>query len=122
MKKAVLAIILLSSSVLLFAQSTNDRRGYQGTVTANTKQTVRSGGVDEAQVKTAIQFSGRTITIEGDTYEIVKKAFDGKNKTTFTCTKRRGTFEITYATGESISVVDTSNQETEIIYKSLSEK
>ncbi|MEQ8423163.1 MAG: hypothetical protein RIA63_00535 [Cyclobacteriaceae bacterium] len=119
MKKAAFAIILLAVSLSAYAQG--DRRGFQGTVNSAVKQTIRAGGNEETKVNTPIQFTGRSIEIEGESYEIVKKTFDGKNKTVFTCTKRRGTFEITFTAGESIQVVDTGNKEVETVYKSLSE-
>ncbi len=122
MKKAVLVIIISVVSIGLFAQNTNDRRGFQGVVTATEKQTIRPDGKEEASVNTAIEFTGRAIVIESDTYEIVKKVFDGKSKTVFTCTKRRATFEITYTVGESIRIVDTGNQDIVTEYHSLKEK
>jgi len=120
MKKASLTILITLFSIGLFAQN-NDRRGFQGTVTSALKQSVRADGKDETAGKTEIQFGARTIQIEGEVYEVVKKSFDGKNKTIFTCTKRRGTFDITYTVGESISVVDTGNAGLETIYQSLTE-
>lgn len=122
MKKAVLVILLSAVSIGLFAQSANDRRGFQGVVTAAVKQTIRPDGKEEASVNTIIEFTGRAITIESDTYDIVKKTFDGKNKTVFTCTKRRATFEITYTVGESIRIVDTGNKDIVTEYRSLKEK
>lgn len=122
MKKIALSIILVTFSVALFAQANNDRRGYQGVVTSTTKQTIKPEGKQETDVNTALEFTGRAITIEGETYEIVKKTFDGKNQTVFTCTKRRGTFDITYTVGESISLVDTSNKDMVTVYLSLKEK
>ena len=119
-KLTFLTIVFLAYSFASFAQ--NDRRGFQGVVTSMTKQTIRADGKEEASVKTDIEFTGRTINIESEVYEIVKKAFDGKNQTVFTCTKRRGTFDITYTAGESVSVVDTSNKEAVTVYKSLTEK
>lgn len=113
MKKATISIILMIISIGLFAQSANDRRGFQGVVTSSVK--------DEASVSTKIEFTGRTIVADGETYEIIKKSFDGKNQTVFTCTKRRGTFDVTYSVGESIKIVDTSNTEAVIVYKSLKE-
>lgn len=119
MKNAALAIFFLTISISSFAQ---DKRGFQGTISSALKQTVRADGKEEASVKTEIEFTGRSINMEGEVYEIVKKTFDGKNTTVFTCTKRRGTFEITYMAGESISVVDTGNKDIKTIYRSLSEK
>jgi len=121
MKKAALIIIFSAVSIALFAQNTNDRRGFQGVVTATEKQTIRPDGKEEASVNTTIEFTGRAIIIESDTYDIVKKAFDGKSKTVFTCTKRRATFEITYTVGESIRVVDTGNKDIITEYRSLKE-
>jgi len=118
MKNAALAIFFLTISISAFAQ---DKRGFQGTVSSAQKQTVRADGKEETSAKTDIEFTGRAINIEGEVYEIVKKTFDGKNKTVFTCTKRRGTFEITYTAGESISVVDTGNKDVETIYRALTE-
>lgn len=120
MKKAVVALVLLAITFSSYAQ--NDRRGFQGTVSSAVKQTVRADGKEEASVKTDIEFSSRAITIEGEVYEIVKRTFDGKNKTVFTCTKRRATFEISYTVGESIRVVDSGNKDLETVYKSLIEK
>ena len=121
MKKAAFALVFfVVISVATYAQ--NDRRGFQGTVSSASKQTVRADGKEEAAVKTDIEFSSRAITIEGEVYEVVKKAFDGKNQTVFTCTKRRATFEISYTVGESIRVVDIGNKDIETVYKSLSEK
>jgi hypothetical protein len=116
------AFLFFTISVFSYAQSGNDKRGYQGTVTSAAKQIVRADGKEDASVKTDIEFTGRAINVEGEVYEIVKKTFDGKNKTVFTCTKRRGTFEITYAAGASISVVDTGNTDVTTIYSSLTEK
>lgn len=113
MKKTAISIILIFLFTGLFAQSTNDRRGFQGVVTSAVK--------DDAPASAKIEFTGRTIVIDGDAYEIIKKSFDGKNQTVFTCTKRRGTFDITYTVGESIKIVDTTNTEAVIIYKSLKE-
>ena len=121
MKTIALAIIFLTISVVSFAQAA-DKRGFQGIVTSSLKQSVRADGKDEASIKTDIEFTGRAINIEGETYEIVKKTFNGSNKTVFTCTKRRGTFEITYTAGESISVIDTGNKDLETVYRSLTEK
>lgn len=116
MKHVALAIFFLTISISVSAQ---DKRGFQGTVSSAHKQTVRADGKEETSVKTDIEFTGRVINIEGEVYEIVKKTFDGKNKTVFTCTKRRGTFEITYTADESISVVDVGNKDIETIYRSL---
>lgn len=117
MKNAALAIFFLIS-ISSFAQ---DKRGFQGTVSSNMKQTVRADGKEDAAVKTDIEFTGRSINMEGEVYEIVKKTFDGKNTTVFTCTKRRGTYEITYTAGESISVVDLGNKDVKTVYRSLTE-
>ncbi|GAB1444930.1 MAG: hypothetical protein KF860_11110 [Cyclobacteriaceae bacterium] len=122
MKKAVLIFMISVVSMGLYAQSTNDRRGFQGVVTASVKQTIRPDGKEEVSVNTAIDFTGRAIVIESDTYDVVKKAFDGKDKTVFTCTKRRATFEITYTAGESIRIVDTGNKDIVTEYRSLKEK
>ncbi len=119
MKHAAMAIIFVTLSIFSFGQ---DKRGFQGTVSSTQKQTVRADGKEDVSVTTEIEFTGRAINIEGEVYEIVKKTFDGKNKTVFTCTKRRGTFDITYTAGESITVVDTANEDLEIIYRALSEK
>ena len=119
-KATLLTIVFFAFSFASLAQ--NDRRGFQGVVTSMVKQTIRTDGKEEVSVKTEIEFTGRTINLEGEAYEIVKKTFDGKNKTVFTCTKRRGTFDITYTAGESIDVVDTSNKEVATVYKSLTEK
>lgn len=119
MKQAAFALVFLAISVSSFAQ--NDRRGFQGTVSSAVKQTVKADGKEDATAKTDIEFSSRSITVEGEVYEIVKKAFDGKKQTVFTCTKRRATFEITYTVGESITIVDTGNKEMQTIYKSLTE-
>jgi len=121
MKNAALVIFFLSISIASFAQAGNDKRGFQGVVSSGLKQTVKPDGKDEVSVKTAIEFTGRAINIDGEVYEIVKKTFDGKNKTVFTCTKRRGTFEISYVAGDSISVVDTGNKDMITVYRSLSE-
>lgn len=113
MKKTAIFIILMITSIGLFAQSNNDRRGFQGVVTSSVK--------DDTSISTKIEFTGRTIVVDGDAYEIIKKSFDGKNQTVFTCTKRRGTFDVTYTVGESIKIVDTTNTEAVIVYKSLKE-
>ncbi len=120
MKKILLPSILILITVSLFAQSENDRRGFQGVVKASVKQTLGSNNQNEESVNAEIQFSSRAIIAEGDTYEIVKKEFDGK-KTIFTCTKRRGTFEISYLPGNSIRIIEMANPSIEIVYKSLSE-
>jgi hypothetical protein len=114
MKRMISTTILSLITCLLWAQATNDKRGFQGTVVCESK--------DEVAAKTEIQFTARTIVIENDTYEIVKKEFDGKDKTTFTCTKRRGTFEIIYKAGESITVTDQANKDVVGVYSKLSEK
>lgn len=120
MKKVAFALVFFAFTIATYAQ--NDRRGFQGIVSSAVKQSVRADGNEEVTVKTDIEFSSRAITIEGEVYEIVKKAFDGKNQTVFTCTKRRATFEISYTVGDAIRVVDTSNKDIETVYKSLSEK
>jgi len=121
MKKIALFIVLMVFSVVLFAQSANDKRGFKGVVNATSKQTVRPEGKENSAMNVAIEFTGRSIVIEGDTYEIVKKAFDGKNTTVFTCSKRRGTFDISYTVGEFIRVVDTSNKDIVTVYQGLKE-
>lgn len=121
MKNITLTMAFILFSSILFAQSTNDRRGFQGTVNSGAKQTIRPDGKDDTTVKTTIEFNGRAIIIEGETYDIVKKSFDGKNQTVFTCTKRRGTFDITYTIGESIKVVDATNKDIVTVYLSLTE-
>lgn len=118
MKNAALAIFFLTLSISSFAQ---DKRGFQGTVSSTLKQMVRADGKEDVSVKTDIEFTGRSINMEGEVYEIVKKTFDGKSTTIYTCTKRRGTFEIAYTAGESISVVDTSNKDVKTVYRSLKE-
>lgn len=121
MKKVLLPSILILLTITLFAQTENDRRGFQGVVKAATKQSLGPGGHrEESSVNVEIQFSSRSIIAEGDTYEIVKKEFDGE-KTVFTCTKRRGTFEISYIPGNTIRIVDKANPSIETVYKSLSE-
>lgn len=126
MKKLALSSLLLLLGTLVWAQASNDRRGYQGTVTAAVMQTVRHEGTnvtkEETKGNTDIVFSARNIVIGDDSYDIVKKEFDGKNTTTFTCTKRRGTFEIKYAVGDSITITDTSNPDEELVYQSLTQK
>ncbi|MEQ8364147.1 MAG: hypothetical protein RH948_14840 [Cyclobacteriaceae bacterium] len=121
MKKIALFIVLMIITLGTFAQSANDKRGFIGVVNATSKQTIRPEGKENSAVNVAIEFSGRSIIIEGDTYEIVKKAFDGKNTTVFTCTKRRGTFDISYSAGQSIQVVDTSNKDLITVYQNLKE-
>ncbi|MBX2913081.1 MAG: hypothetical protein M9954_06000 [Cyclobacteriaceae bacterium] len=122
MKKVALMIVMSAISVGLFAQSANDRRGFQGVVTATLKHTIKPEGKEEAQVNATIEFTGRAIVVEGDTYDIVKKTFDGKDKTVFTCTKRRATYEISYTVGQSIRIVDTGNKDMVTEYRSLKEK
>lgn len=121
MKKIAFSIALITLSIGVFAQNANDKRGFKGVVNATTKQTIRPDGKENSNVNVVIEFTGRSIIIEGDTYEIVKKAFDGKNTTVFTCSKRRGTFDITYSVGESIQVVDTSNKDIITVYQNLKE-
>ncbi len=120
MKKAQLTILIALISLAAVAQN-NDRRGFQGTVSSSSKLTIRPDGKEETKVNTDIQFTARTIVIDSDVYEIVKKAFDGKKQTTFTCTKRRGTFDISYSVGESIRIVDTGNTDLETVYMGLTE-
>jgi hypothetical protein len=125
MKKLTFLALFLVTAQFGFGQASNDRRGFQGTVTATATKTVRHDGsasVSETKGASAIQITARTIVIESDTYDIVKKEFDGKQTTTFTCTKRRSTFEIAYKVGESISVVDQSNKDEETLYTGLQEK
>ena len=121
MKKIALFIALMIFSAGTFAQSAYDKRGFVGVVNASSKQTIRPEGKENSAVNVAIEFTSRTIVIEGDTYEIVKKAFDGKNTTVFTCSKRRGTFDISYSAGNSIQVVDTSNKDIITVYQNLKE-
>ncbi|MEP2668516.1 MAG: hypothetical protein ABJH04_05970 [Cyclobacteriaceae bacterium] len=121
MKKAALFIALVTFSVGVFAQNANDKRGFKGVVNASSKQTIRPEGKENSSVNVTIEFTGRSIVVEGDTYEIVKKAFDGKKTTVFTCSKRRGTFDISYTAGESIQVVDTSNKDIVTVYQNLKE-
>lgn len=126
MKKIFPALLILSVCQMAWSQSANDRRGYQGTVTSAVTRTVTHEGQnstkDEEKVSTEIQFSARSIVIGTESYDIVKKEFDGKSTTVFTCTKRRGTFEISYKVGESITVVDQSNKDLETVYLTLTEK
>ncbi|MFZ1806485.1 MAG: hypothetical protein WAU36_04660 [Cyclobacteriaceae bacterium] len=121
MKKIAFFIVLMTFSIVVLAQNTNDKRGFTGVVTASEKQTIRPEGKENSAVNVAIEFTGRSIVIEGDTYEIVKKTFDGKNTTVFTCSKRRGTFDISYAVGGSIQVVDTGNKDIVTVYQNLKE-
>ncbi|MGE0772013.1 MAG: hypothetical protein AB7K37_09905 [Cyclobacteriaceae bacterium] len=108
---AVMVVFLATSTV--WAQSANDKRGFQGNVVSQTK----NGKAEE----TTLQFTGRAIVVGNDTYDIVKKEFDGKSTTTFTCTKRRATFEIVFVAGESITITDTSDRTSATIYSSIKE-
>lgn len=113
MKKLLAFSALMIIASTAWAQSANDKRGFQGNVVSQTK----NGKAEE----TTLQFTGRAIVIDNDTYDIVKKEFDGKSKTTFTCTKRRATFEIVFAAGESITVTDTSDKASATVYSSIKE-
>ena len=126
MKYTVVFLLFLVIAPHLHAQSANDKRGFQGTITSATRQVINHDGEsamkNEQEVETSIQFTGRTIIIGNETYDIMKREFDGKSKTVFTCTKRRGTFEVSYIPNQSISVVDQSNPSMETQFVSLSEK
>jgi|GEM_PF-2631819 len=124
MKRSSLVFLGLFLFSLVIAQTGKDKRGYKGTVTASLKQEIQKVGdkVNKTDHKetTKILFTGRAIVIGNDTYEIVKRSFDGK-KTTFTATKRRATFDITYEAGSSISFVDKANTSLMIVYSGLKE-
>ena len=96
-----------------FAQSENDRRGFKGTVISDIEQSVKWEGENakttDTTVESEILFDARTIKIGNDVYDIVKREFDGEELTTFTCTKRRSTFTVTYKPGDYIRIVDQVN-------------
>jgi len=120
--KTLLTITLVVVSTVLYAQ--NDRRGFQGKVTAQQTAVVDAESGDQlskSASKTVITFSGRNITIGGEAYDIVTREFDGKKTNTFKCTKRRATFSIIYIPGESITVIDVDNDEERTVYSGLSE-
>ena len=86
--KTLLTIAMISCSTILLAQ---DQRGFQGNLYS---------------ANTIINFSGRTITIGHDVYNIVSRDFDGDKTNSFRCTIRRSTFTIIYITNHSLTVTD----------------
>lgn len=125
MKISLLTILISSLVVSVFAQSENDRRGFKGTLQSTVKQSVKWEGENakttDTTVESEILFDGRTIKIGNDVYDIVKREFDGEELTTFTCTKRRSTFTVTYKPGDYIRIVDQNNKTVETVYKDLTE-
>ena len=125
MKTSLLTILIFFFVISVYAQSENDRRGFKGTIQFTIKQSVKWEGENakttDTIVESEILFDGRTIKIGNDVYDIVKREFDGEELTTFTCTKRRSTFTVTYKPGDYIRIVDQNNKTVETVYRDLSE-
>lgn len=114
---STMLIILVSLTVQ--AQN-NDRRGFKGQITASEVATLDAASNEvlaSAEESTKIVFDGRNITIENDVYEIVTRDYDGKSTNTFKTTKRRNTFILKFIPGESLTVVEESNDAEITVYK-----
>ncbi len=125
LRNTITIICITLFTQLVLAQANNDKRGFKGEVKAQVKKTIRievtNTSTNEDEIETTIIFDGRSIKIGNETYEIVKRTFDGEKSTTFTCTKRRSTFEVTFVAGESIKIIDKGNEGHEVHYLNISE-
>jgi len=124
MKNMAITLMAMLITGAIYGQNTADKRGFKGVLTSSLKQELRYTGdnvsaTDEV-VETKITFTGRTIIFGNDTYEIVKRSFDGK-ATSFTATKRRATFDIIYIAGKSITIKDQSNPALGLSFTKLKE-
>lgn len=120
-------LIFTALFLLVFAFSkSQDRTQYEGKVISETKQILKKSG-DKTEtktdsVKTTIHFNAKSITIDKDVYEIVNKEFDGIDLTSFMCTMRRSNYKIEYIIDTSITVIEVSNPDVEIVYLDLTEE
>ncbi|MCH8233339.1 MAG: hypothetical protein IIB82_11955 [Bacteroidetes bacterium] len=121
--------LLIFTALFLFVfafSKSQDRTQYEGKVISETKQILKKSG-DKTEtktdsVKTTIHFNAKSITINKDVYEIVNKEFDGIDLTSFMCTMRRSNYKIEYIIDTSITVIEVSNPDVEIVYLDLTEE
>ena len=121
--------LLIFTALFLFVfafSKIQDRTQYEGKVISETKQILKKSG-DKTEtktdsVKTTIHFNAKSITINKDVYEIVNKEFDGIDLTSFMCTMRRSNYKIEYIIDTSITVIEVSNPDVEIVYLDLTEE
>ncbi len=119
MQKLLFIVLIILVGFTVQAQN-NDRRGFRGTITASETATLDAASNEvlaSANESTKIVFDGRTITIGSDVYEIVTREYDGNATNTFKTTKRRNTFVIKLIPGESLTIIDESNDAEITVYK-----
>lgn len=121
--------LLIFTALFLFVfafSKSQDRTQYEGKVISETKQIVKNRG-DKTEtltdsIKTVILFDTKSITIDKDVYEIVNKEFDGIDLTSYMVTMRRSNYKIEYIIDTSITVIEVSNPDVEIVYLDLTEE
>lgn len=100
-----------------------DRTGFTGDVVSQLiiEANEAAETEEEISVETVIQFASKSITIDGEAYEIVSLEFDGIDVNTFLCTQRGSNFTLTYIVDEFISISDNSKPDLVTYYMELTE-
>ena len=120
-------LLLVASFALIFTYSYSqddlDRTGFTGEVISEliieTNEAAESE--EESVVESSIIFDSKSITISGESYDIVNKEFDGIDLNTFVCSKRGSNYTISYVVDDFIAISDNSKPDLVTYYMELTE-
>jgi hypothetical protein len=110
MKKYILLFVIVLICQQAYSQEDLDRTGFIGEVVSQLKIDANEATETETEtsIETRIVFDSKTITINGEAYEVVNKEFDGIDLNTFHCRKRGSNYTLTFVVDDFISISDDS--------------